>query len=291
MSVTNRSMQLLRVAALLLLAWLGGCAAPNPNATGAIPEIRPGILAGYLSTDDRPDDVSLIPPPPATGSAALAMDEEVSRYALGLRGTARWALARRDAELMFPAAAQAFACAAGFAITPERTPALYRILRRTVADAGLASYPAKQAYQRPRPYLVNGKPICTPDEAEHLRDSGAYPSGHAAIGWAWALILAELVPDRSEAILRRGRAFGLSRVVCNVHWSSDVMMGRLLGAAVVSRLHADPVFRADREAARAEIAALRPTESPPPTCQLEKRARQEMAKGAPWPFARPRTVH
>ncbi len=287
MSVTNRSMRLLRFAALLLLAWLGGCAAPNPNATDAIPEIRPGILAGYLAPEDRPDDVSLIPPPPATGSAALAMDEEVSRYTLGLQDTARWTLARQDAELMFPAAARTFACATGFTISAERTPALYRILRRTVADAGLASYPAKQAYQRPRPFLVNGKPICTPDEAEHLRDSGAYPSGHAAIGWAWALILAELVPDRGEAILRRGRAFGLSRVVCNVHWSSDVMMGRVLGAAVVSRLHADPVFRADLESARAEIAALRAAGPAAPDCRLENEALAPPAGEAPWPFSEP----
>ena len=287
MSVTHPSMRPLRFAALLLLAWLGGCAAPTPNATDAIPEIRPGILAGYLAPEDRPDDVSLIPPPPATGSAALAMDEEVSRYTLGQQGTARWTLARLDAELMFPAAARTFACATGFAISAEQTPALYRILRRTVADAGLASYPAKKAYQRPRPFLVNGKPICTPDEAEHLRDSGAYPSGHAAIGWAWALILAELVPDRAEAILRRGRAFGLSRVVCNVHWSSDVMMGRVLGAGVVSRLHADPVFRADLESARKEIAALRAIGPAAPDCGLENEALATPAGDAPWPFSEP----
>ena len=37
--------------------------------------------------------------------------------------------------------------------------------------------------------------------------------------------------DRLEALLARGRAFGESRNVCNAHWYSDVVAGRLVGAA------------------------------------------------------------
>ena len=90
-----------------------------------------------------------------------------------------------------------------------------------------------------------------------LREDGSYPSGHTAIGWAWALILTEIAPDRADAILARGRAFGESRNVCNVHWHSDVVEGRFMGAAAVARLHADPAFRADLEAAKAELATVR----------------------------------
>jgi len=71
------------------------------------------------------------------------------------------------------------------------------------------------------------------------------------------LILAELAPDRSNAILARGLAYTESRVICNVHWSSDVAAGRVMGAAAVARMHGDPVFRAQLEKARGEIAALR----------------------------------
>ena len=46
---------------------------------------------------------------------------------------------------------------------------------------------------------------------------GSCPSGHTDIGWGWALILSEIAPDRTDAILERDRAFGESRVVCNVH--------------------------------------------------------------------------
>ena len=83
---------------------------------------------------------------------------------------------------------------------------------------------------------------------------GSYPSGHTAIGWAWALILTEIVPSRTDAILARGRAFGDSRLVCNVHWQSDVNEGRVMGASTVARLHADVGFRGDLDAAKTEYA-------------------------------------
>jgi acid phosphatase (class A) len=122
------------------------------------------------------------------------------------------------------------------------------------ADASRANDKPKDAYKRRRPYVAHGDASCTPRE-KHKDDS--YPSGHASIGWAWALTLAEIAPARADAVLARGLAFGQSRVVCGVHWKSDVDAGRVVGAAVVSRLHADPVFAAQLSAARKEIEAAR----------------------------------
>jgi len=246
---------LLFVASAIIIA---GCAcAQNQSKPAAVPEIRPGILAGYLDRRALPNSLELVPSPPADGSAAFALDQEVSRKNLALRGTPRWDLAARDAELMFPEAAGTFSCALGIPITEKDTPHLYMLLRRTLADAGLSTYTAKNHYQRTRPFMVNKAPTCTPDEEVHLMKDGSYPSGHTAIGWAWALILTEIAPDRADAILARGRAFGESRIVCNVHWNSDVMEGRFMGAAAVARLHADPAFRAEIESAKAEVAAIR----------------------------------
>jgi acid phosphatase (class A) len=103
--------------------------------------------------------------------------------------------------------------------------------------------------------MVNGEPSCTPDSEPDLRRNGSYPSGHAAAGWAWALILGELMPDQANALFARGRVFAQSRIVCNVHWASDVIEGRTMGAATVARLHADPGFLADLAAAKSELAA------------------------------------
>ena len=105
--------------------------------------------------------------------------------------------------------------------------------------------------------MGNNTPICTPDEEATLRKDGSYPSGHTAIGWAWALILAEVFPEQADVILERGEQFGISRNVCNVHWHSDVVYGRMMGAAAVAMLHANIDFMIDLEVAKAEVAAVK----------------------------------
>jgi acid phosphatase (class A) len=256
---------------LICIAIIAGCAGfESQRKPAPVPEIHPGILAGYLKPEVLPNSLALIPPPPAQGSAAFALDEEIARKSMALRGTTRWKLAIEDANLMFPEAAGTFSCAIGIPITEKDTPHLYILLRRTLADAGLSTYTAKNQYQRKRPFMLNKEPICTPEEEEGLRKDGSYPSGHTAIGWAWALILTEIAPDQADAILARGRAFGESRNICNVHWHSDVVEGRFMGAAAVARLQADPSFRTDIEAAKAELAAVRAKVlKPTRDCQAE----------------------
>jgi len=214
-------------------------------------------LPGYLAPNNLPDSLALLPPPPKKGSLAFELDEESNRVTLTQQDSPRWALAAKDADLSFPHAADTFSCALGVLITKQETPHLYILLMRTLADAGAATGKAKNFYGRHRPYMDNKKPTCYPKDNEKLLNNGSYPSGHTSIGWAWALILSEIAPDRSDAILARGRAFGESRMVCNVHWQSDVAEGRVVGAATVARLHADPGFRADLEAARAELGVVR----------------------------------
>ncbi len=243
---------------LACIAIIAGCASyRGQSKPAAVPEFRPGLLIGYLPTKALPKSLALLPPPPATGSAAFALDEEISRWSVALRGTPRWTMAVSDANLMFPHAASTFSCALNAPITEEDTPHLYMLLRRTLTDAGLSTYAAKNHYNRTRPFVLNKEPICTPDEKTKLEKDGSYPSGHTAVGWAWALILIEISPEQTDAILARGRAFGESRNVCNVHWHSDVIQGTFMGAGTVARLHVDPTFRADLEAAKAELAAVR----------------------------------
>ena len=94
-----------------------------------------------------------------------------------------------------------------------------------------------------------------------------------AIGWAWALILTEIAPEKTDALLARGLAYGDSRMVCNVHWQSDVTAGRLMGAAAVARLQANENFRADLEAAKVEYReALTAGSTPSRDCDGEAEA-------------------
>lgn len=244
---------------------------PPGAEAAARPAVESGLVRGYLMSAAMPNAALVLELPPAPGSAAWARDEERMRQALALQGSARWSLAASDAELSFPAIAAAFSCALNASMSEQRTPRLARLLLRMAADAGRSTLEVKRRHQRPRPFLLNGKPTCTPHSEEVLRTNGSYPSGHAAIGLAIALVLSELAPERTEALVARGRQFGQSRVVCNVHWSSDVAEGQVLGAAVVARLHAEPEFRADLEAARAELGAIR-GESSAPTADCTREA-------------------
>lgn len=212
---------------------------------------------GYLSRESLPDSLKLIPPPPEKRSAAMALDKEMNKKFLKLRGTKRWEIASLDAGMKFPEAAETFSCALDAPITEQDTPHLYIVLRRSMLDAVLSTFAAKNKYKRERPFIKNKQPICTPAIEQGLRHNGSYPSGHSSIGWAWALILCELAPDRADAILARGLAFGESRLVCNVHWYSDVVWGRFIGAATVACLHANAEFCADMKAAKAELEKVR----------------------------------
>lgn len=246
--------RLLSFLFLAALAW--GCAGfGHPGMPPAVPEVHPGYLQGYIAFDKAPDSLILLGPPPASGSAAAALDEEVFQSLQALRDTPRWTLAVDDANLSFPAAADTFSCALGLPISERETPYLYQILRRSMTDAIVATLKAKDRYRRIRPFVVHTTTTCTPDREKELAKDGSYPSGHSAIGWTWALIISELDPARGDALVVRGRAFGESRVICNCHWQSDVLEGRFIGSAVFSRLHAGPGFVSDMKAAKAEIAA------------------------------------
>ncbi|HVJ39142.1 MAG TPA: phosphatase PAP2 family protein [Stenotrophomonas sp.] len=242
-------------AALLTVA-LAACSVAAQRSEPAA-ATSPAKAVGYLAKAEVPDSLRLVPPPPADGSPGMALDQAVSAQALAMHGSARFAQASRDADLSFPAGAGQFACALGLPIDAQHTPHLYQLLERSRIDASAATKAAKNQYLRPRPFTRNGEPTCTPDEEAELRHNGSYPSGHGAIGWAWALILSEVDPTRADALFERGRNYGESRLVCNVHWHSDIVEGRHMGAAAVARLHDNAQFRADLAAARKEVAAAR----------------------------------
>ncbi len=254
---------------LALVAAAGlGFAADKSGAQG-VPAAAARLAAGYLKPGDGPDSGKLLPPPPAQGSKALAKDKEGEARAIKLQGTARWDLAKVDADIFVPNAIAVFSCAAGRVLGPTETPITNALLRKAGSDLGLSSYPAKSIYKRARPFMENGKPVCTPDMENVLRKDGSYPSGHAAIGYGWGMIMAGLLPDHKSALRKRGAAFADSRRICNVHFLSDIAAGETLATAVVEKLHANPAFAADFAAAKAELAAVPVIK---PDCAAEKAA-------------------
>lgn len=230
---------------------LAACSAPasaplllNPPPTDA---------TGYL-TADALDGAALLGPPPAPDSLDGKADRAVFEETRSLKDSPRWKQAIVDNDLWGGGAMKRYACSAGIALDEKTTPATLHILHRVELDVRTVGTPAKNAYNRPRPLIGNDAPICVPRE-DWMKTNASYPSGHSMTGWSWALILAELKPDKADALLAVGKSVGDSRAICGVHFPSDIEAGRTLGAAMVAKLHGDPQFEADMAKARAEIAA------------------------------------
>lgn len=68
--------------------------------------------------------------------------------------------------------------------------------------------PAKNFFQRPRPYLFDTsiQPVC---KVKADRTDYAYPSGHSTTGYFEALVLVMMVPEKRDAILARAEPLDL----------------------------------------------------------------------------------
>ena len=130
------------------------------------------------------------------------------------------------------------------------------MLTRVGVDAGEVTSRTKKVFKRPRPFVDNDGPICVAKDPSLVR-SYSYPSGHSTYAWTVGLVLADVAADRGAQILGRARAYGESRVVCGVHYESDVQAGRLAASAVFIALQAEPEFQRDLGMARSQLAALR----------------------------------
>lgn len=212
----------------------------------------------FLNANQLADSRVILPEPPAEDSAQFAYDEAQYEWGKSIRNTPRGELAARDADLSEGWITRVFSEPFGYEISPEKTPELYKLLKGVERDAGsLSARKAKRHYMRVRPFMKHNEPTSTPEQEEGMRTNGSYPSGHTARGWALALVLAEINPDRQEEILKRGFEYGQSRVIVGAHWQSDVDMGRIVSAAGVARLHADEGFTEQLAKAKAEFSARR----------------------------------
>jgi acid phosphatase (class A) len=233
---------------------------------------------GYLDAARAVDSSTFLPAPPAPGSAAFAEDKYAFEITRALKGGERWLLAAQDDKSDPDSLAADFSCALGFALDRKHAPHFFALIGKAGADIGYMAGSGKKFFARLRPLVGNDAPVCV--ERGDIAKSYSYPSGHSTQGWTYALILAELVPDRAGEIAARGRAYGESRVVCGVHWASDVAAGHVAASVLVAALHGSKDFRADMDKARKEIASLRKTATrpDPKLCSVANAA----AANQPW---------
>lgn len=212
----------------------------------------------YLTLSQQPDGGVYIPAPPDSLSPLFAGDILMWQYGKTIRPTARGKQASDESPWTPDFLVQLAAEALDMDLTPEKTPAIYRFLRKACRTGDQSTKKAKEKYMRTRPFaLMNEHTWAEYDDEAFLRTNGSYPSGHTAMGWTLALAAAEMAPEYQDTLLRRGFMFGENRWIVGAHWKSDVDAGYLCASAAIARMHANPLYYTELEAARAEYRRLK----------------------------------
>lgn len=252
-----------KILALAISAAIMGCGvtactsttAPQA-ATASVKDTTTNPNLYYLTEGEAIDSLAILPPPPEVGSLAFLNDQAMYEKGVLMRNTPRGKQAAEDANLAGDGVVIAFSDAFGMKISKTDTPEIYKLMTNMIEDAGdLATRTAKEHYNRIRPFSYYHTNTCNTKEQDKLSTNGSYPSGHTSIGWATALVLAEINPEARDAILKRGYELGQSRVICGYHWQSDVDAARLVGSAIVPVLHNNERFLEQLQKAKDEFAA------------------------------------
>jgi len=129
------------------------------------------------------------------------------------------------------------------------SPKFSTFAERVNQDTRAIFFASKDVWNRPRPFTANAevKPI------GQLPTTGSYPSGHATRGYLVAILLSNMIPEKSNELFARGREYGDNRVVAGVHYPTDVEAGRLSATAIAAALMQNERFVKDFNEAKAEF--------------------------------------
>jgi acid phosphatase (class A) len=187
----------------------------------------------------------LLPPPPdedsEQGRAELL---EVLRYQK-TRTPAQVALAQADAQRNVFRFQNVF----GKNFTGENLPLTAALFDRALEICKATVAGPKDFFNHPRPFMRH--PEVTPCLVKE--DEGSYPSGHATFAAMTAVLLANMVPEKSKAIFQRAQQYSKNRVLGGVHYPSDIEAGKISGTVIAAVLMKDKNFMKDFVAAKAEL--------------------------------------
>ena len=207
--------------------------------------------SGYL-TGREVDFRTLLGPPPAVDSLWDRADQTLVEAYQNVDAT-RFESAKLDEEQLYPRFEKAF----GRPIDRKTSPVLVALLDRALLDVDATAAAAKDHFHRPRPFQrLQLSHVCNrgdaPKPEDHPLHGSSYPSGHSVHGWTVAMILSRVDPDRAQSLTQRAEEYEESRLICGMHFPTDIEAGQVVAAAVVARLDSSSDFQADLAKARKE---------------------------------------
>ena len=207
----------------------------------------------FLTADEIPTVAKFMPLPPKPTDPAFENDQRRYEWGKTMRKTKRGKLAVEDADWKFEYLAKIFSEPFGMTISKENTPEIWALLERLDLTSEECSHKAKKRIMRARPFVQFKEPTPVRKDEKVLRKNSSYPSGHTTKGWTFALILAEINPERQDEILARGFEYGESRVIVGFHYQSDVDAARVIAPTMIARLHTNEDFVKQLQKAKKEF--------------------------------------
>lgn len=109
------------------------------------------------------------------------------------------------------------------------------------------------SHSRPTCRIHQHRPQSLQPVCRTKKKDDSYPSGHATAGYLQALTLIELFPEKRDAILARAADYANNRLVCGLHYRSDIEAARLIAYSVHAFMRENAQFKAEVSAAKAEL--------------------------------------
>lgn len=209
--------------------------------------LLPLLAQEHYLPDGQPDVIALLPPPPLADSPEQAADMQEVRVVSRAASSNEVAQAFSEKEFSI----FNFTPAIGGFFQPGKFPKTEAFMQDVQKDAATVADSAKNIWRRPRPFMIDHS-LAT----GKLEKTFSYPSGHSTESMVLALVLADLFPDKHDAIIAEARTIGWHRVEIARHYPTDIYAGRVLAQAIVQQMKLSPDYRKDFAAARAEIAAV-----------------------------------
>jgi acid phosphatase (class A) len=147
----------------------------------------------------------------------------------------------------------------GEAFTAAKLPLTAALSAKLNNDESVNTDPAKNGFKRVRPYNLDKTlhPVC---KTKTKNDS--YPSGHTTTGYLMALALIDMVPEKRDAILARADDYANNRLICGVHYPSDLQASKLVAYSMHAVMGTNPKYRQELGAARLELRRVLGLASP-----------------------------
>ncbi|HEY6256386.1 MAG TPA: phosphatase PAP2 family protein, partial [Xanthobacteraceae bacterium] len=202
----------------------------------------------YLSESDA-DFASLLPPPPADGSARDKRDlQGVLDLQKGLTPERLAAIHSDTEQTAYRIAGEVL----GPSFTKDRFPLAGEFFTKINKDSVVGVRAIKQKYKRLRPFQAS-KEVQSPPDIAAASQGPTYPSGHSTFGAEVVLLLAMMVPEKRSELFARGWQYGEQRIASGVAYPSDWEGGHIGATVMVTLMLQKPEFKADFEAVKAEV--------------------------------------